>query len=53
MLGDKVLSSALRYYPTITADVWNACKNVRDAGVKIYNYCANLEEEYFSESACI
>ena len=51
MLGDKVIYSSTRYYPTITADVWNSCKNLKDAGEQIYKYCSKIDENYFSESA--
>ena len=51
MLGDKVLYSAFRYYPTITADVWNSCLNLKSAANDIYKYCSNIDETYFSESA--
>jgi hypothetical protein len=51
MLGDKVLSSAFRYYPTIISDVWNSCLDTCSAFKSIYNYCANLDETYFSESS--
>lgn len=51
MLGDKILSSAIRYYPTITADVWNSCLDLVSAGKSIYNYCANIGDTYFSESS--
>lgn len=51
MLGDKILSSATRYYPTITADVWNSCLDLVSTSKSIYNYCANIDETYFSESS--
>ena len=51
MLGDKVLYSAFRYYPTITADVWNSCLNLVSSAKSIYNYCANIDDTYFSESS--
>lgn len=49
MLGDKVLYSAFRYYPTIAADVWNSCLNLKASASDIYDYCANLGESYLSE----
>ena len=51
MLGDRVLWSAFRYYPTITADVWNSCLDARDTYKKIYVYCSNIDETYFSKSS--
>ena len=51
MLGDKVLYSAFRYYPTITADVWNSCLNLKSSADDIYKYCSNIDETYFSESS--
>ncbi len=50
-LGDKILWSATRYYPTLIADVWNSCKNLVATCKGIYNYCANIDEIYFSESS--
>lgn len=50
-LGDKVLWSATRYYPTLIADVWNSSKNLVATCKSIYNYCANIDETYFSESS--
>lgn len=50
-LGDKILFDAIRYYPTITADVWNSCKNVVGTWNGIHNFCANIDEEEFKESA--
>ena len=50
-LGDKVLASAFRYYPTITSDVWNSCLDTKNAFQNIFNYCANIGDTYFSESA--
>lgn len=51
MLGDKVLASATRYYPTIIADVWNSCLDLVSTAKSIYNYCANIDDTYFSESS--
>lgn len=51
MLGDKVLFSAFRYYPTITSDVWNSCLDTCSAMKNLYKFCANIGEEYFSESS--
>lgn len=51
MLGDKVLYSAYRYYPTVTADVWNSSLNVKNAADNIYNFCANIDEKTYSESS--
>ena len=48
-LGDKILDSALRYYPTLAADVWNNCADVWDTWEQIYNTCANMGN-YFTES---
>lgn len=50
-LGDKVLSSATRFYPTILADVWNSCLDLHAVSKNIYNFCANIDENYFSESS--
>ncbi|MBO7692548.1 MAG: hypothetical protein J6W16_07290 [Methanobrevibacter sp.] len=51
MLGDKVLYTATRYYPTLVADVWNSCKDLVAVSKSIYNYCANIDETYFSLSS--
>lgn len=51
MLGDKVLSSATRYYPTLVADVWNSCLNLVSTARSLYKYCASIDERYFSESS--
>lgn len=51
MLGDKILSTATRYYPTITADVWNACLDLVATAKSIYSYCANIDDKYFSKSS--
>ena len=51
MLGDKVLYTAFRYYPTITSDVWNTCLDMCASMESVYNFCANIGEEYFSESS--
>ena len=48
-LGDKVLFSAIRYFPTMVDDVWNSCKNLVSAAQNVGNYCANLDET-FAES---
>lgn len=50
-LGDKVLSRATRIYPTILADVWNSCLDLYSAATNIYDFCANIDEKYFGESA--
>lgn len=51
MLGDKTLYSAFRYYPTITAEVWNTCLNTQKAAEDLYKFCSSLDETYFSESS--
>lgn len=48
-LGDKVLFSAIRYFPTMVDDVWNSCQNLISAANNVANYCANLDET-FTES---
>lgn len=48
-LGDKVLFSAIRYFPTMVDDVWNSCQNLVAAANNVANYCANLDET-FTES---
>lgn len=50
-LGDKVLWSATRYYPTLVADIWNSCKDLVGTCKGIYKFCANIDERYFSESS--
>ena len=50
-LGDKVLDSAFRYYPTLTADVWNTCLDTRNVFKEIYNICSSLDDKYFSASS--
>ena len=50
-LGDKVLDSAFRYYPTLTADVWNTCLDTRKVFKEIYNICSSIDDKYFSASA--
>lgn len=49
-LGDKVLWSGLRYYPTLVADVWNNCLDVKNTVNQIYELCSNIGDEYFSQS---
>ena len=51
MLGDKVIYSALRYYPTIAAGVWNNCVACAEEYKKLYTYCANLDNLYFNDSS--
>ena len=51
-LGDKVVYSALRYYPTIASETWNNCLNVQAAFKAVADWCASIPENYFStESA--
>ena len=45
-LGDKVLFSAIRYFPTMVDDVFNSCKNLVDAANNVANYCANLDKTF-------
>ena len=51
MLGDKVFYSAVRYYPTIAANVWNTCLATKETFENLYKKCSNFDEEYFSESS--
>ena len=51
MLGDKIIYSAVRYYPTIAANVWNTCLATKEAFKDLYDVCANFDDEYFSESS--
>ena len=51
MLGDKVIYSALRYFPTVAASVWNNCVACAEEYKKLYTYCANLDDLYFNESS--
>lgn len=48
-LGDKILDSALRYYPTLAADVWNNCLDAWNTWQNIENTCSSMEE-YFTQS---
>ncbi|MBO4640891.1 MAG: hypothetical protein J5710_14160 [Treponema sp.] len=51
-LGDKVVYSALRFYPTIASETWNNCLNVQASFKAIADWCASIPEDYFStESA--
>ena len=50
-LGDKVVASAIRYYPTIISDVWNCCLDVKSAAQNIYNYVANMDVNSYSSSS--
>ena len=51
-LGDKVVYTALRYYPTIATETWNNCLEVQKAAKAVADWCASIPENYFStESA--
>lgn len=50
-LGDKVIFSAMRYYPYEGAQVWNSVKNMAETFKNIYDYTTNIDESYFSKSA--
>ena len=50
-LGDKVIKSAVRYYPTIASEVWNSVLNVNTAFKELCDYCSSIPDEYFSESS--
>ena len=49
-LGNKILYSALRFYPTIVADVWNTCLEANKSLVTLDKLCSNIDETYFSKS---
>ena len=51
MLGDKVLYSALRFYPTILASVWNSCVSTCETFKALGNYLCNIDDIYFSTSS--
>ena len=51
MLGDKVLSSALRFYPTIVASVWNTCVDTCETFKALGKYLCNIDDIYFSTSS--
>lgn len=51
MLGDKVLSSALRFYPTIVASVWNSCIDTCETFKALGQYLCNIDDIYFSLSS--
>ena len=51
MLGDKVLSSALRFYPTILASVWNTCISTCETFKALGEYLCNIDDIYFSSSS--
>lgn len=51
MLGDNIIKSAVRYYPTIASEVWNSVLNVSTAFNDLCDYCSSIPEEYFSESS--
>lgn len=48
MLGDKVIYSAFRYYPTLVSEMWNSCLYVGECFKKIYNYCVKTIPDYLS-----
>ncbi len=50
-LGDKVIASAVRLYPTIVSDVWNSCLDVEAAAKNIYNYVSNMDTNSYTNSA--
>lgn len=50
-LGDKVIASGIRLYPTVISDVWNSCQDVVAAGKKIYNYVSNMDTNSYTNSA--
>ena len=45
-LGDKILFSSIRYFPTMIDDVWNSCQNLVSAAKDVGNYCANLDTTF-------
>ena len=51
MLGDKVFYTAVRFYPTIAANVWNSCIALKETGENLWNKCNSFDDEYFSESS--
>ena len=51
MLGDKVLSTALRFFPTIVASVWNTCLDTCETFGALYEYVCNIDDIYFSSSS--
>ena len=51
MLGDKVFYSAVRYYPTIAANVWNTCLATKETFKNLFEKCADFDDEYFSSSS--
>lgn len=51
MLGDKVLYSALRFYPTILASVWNSCVSTCETFKALGDYLCNIDDIYFSTSS--
>lgn len=50
MLGDKVLSSVFRYYPTLAAGVWNSALACKDAWDNLFEKTSNMEK-YWDESS--
>ncbi|MCR4900249.1 MAG: hypothetical protein K5907_05475 [Treponema sp.] len=50
-LGDNVIYSAFRYYPTLAANVWNSCVSLGEECKKLSNYCSDIDELYVSESS--
>ena len=51
MLGDKVFYTAVRFYPTIAANVWNGCVALKETFNNLYEKCNNFDDVYFSESS--
>lgn len=45
-VADRAISSALRFQPSLAADVWNSCVNMVDSFVKIADFALNLPNTY-------
>lgn len=50
MLGDKVISTATRFTPTIVSDVWNSCLDLTEVCTEAYEYCANIQDKFTEEN---
>lgn len=49
-LGDKIISTATRFTPTIISDVWNSCLDLTEICKETYEYCANIEDKFTDEN---
>lgn len=45
-VADKIVTSAVRYYPTMASDVWNSAVNALNAFKKYETWAENIEKTY-------